>query len=160
MQPATTSVRIQRPHGDVQELLLDLSTHARFLDHLVTDWTPTSDSSRGVGATATMRWRDQARHGEIAIVVTEVTPERIVEETSGGRGMKRRMRVTYAIEPVSDSATQVTTSLELLEGSAVDRASWPLTKTHLERAYAQAMLRLKAMLEAAPHRPPTTPPSP
>ena len=34
---------------------------------------------------------------EIAIVVTEVTPERIVEETSGGRGMKRRMRVTYQI---------------------------------------------------------------
>ena len=159
MQPATTSVRIQCPHGPVQELLLDLSSHAQFLDHLVTDWTPTSESSRGVGATATMRWRDQNRHGEIAIVVTEVTPERIVEETSGGRGMKRRMRVTYDIEPVSDSATQVTSTLEMLEGSAVDRAIWPLTKTHLERAYAQALLRLKAMLEGAPDRPPATPPS-
>ena len=116
MQPATTSVRIQRPHGDVQQLLGDLSSHAEFLDHLVTDWTPTSDSSRGVGATATMRWRDQYRHGEIAIVVTEVTPERIVEETSGGRGMKRRMRVTYAIEPVSDSATQVIASLAAARG--------------------------------------------
>ena len=158
MQPATTSVRIHRPHGAVQELLLDLSSHAKFLDHLVTDWTPTSESSRGVGATATMRWRDQNRHGEIAIVVTEVTPERIVEETSGGRGMKRRMRVTYAIEPVSDNATQVTASLELLEGSAVDRATWPLTKTHLERAYAQALLRLKAMLESRPGPAAATPP--
>jgi hypothetical protein len=154
MQPATTSVRIQRPHGDVQELLLDLSSHAQFLDHLVTGWTPTSDSSRGVGASATLRWKDHGRHGEIAIVVTEVAPDRIVEETRGGRGMKRRMRVTYAIEPVGDGATQVTTTLELLEGSAVDRATWPLTKTHLERAYAQAMLRLKKLLEGAPDRPP------
>jgi len=123
MQPATVSVRIQRPHGVVHEMLLDLDGHAEFLDHLVTAWTPTSDGSRGVGASATMRWKDHSRHGEIAIEVTEVAPGRIVEVTRGGRGMRRRMRVTYAIEPVADAATQVTTTLELLEGSALDLAA-------------------------------------
>jgi hypothetical protein len=149
MQPATVSVRIQRPQAAVQHLLLDLDSHAEFLDHLVTDWTPTSESSRGVGASARMRWKDHGRHGEIAIAVTEVTADRIVEVTRGGRAMKRRMQVTYAIEPVGDSATQVSTTLELLQGSALDRAIWPLTRTHLERAYAQAMLRLKATLEGS-----------
>jgi len=152
MHPAQASVRILRPHGEVAQRLADLSSHAEILDHLVTDWTPTSASSRGVGASATMRWKDGARQGEIAIVVTHVEPDRIVEETRGGRGMRRRMQVTYAMQAVSDDATQVTATLELLEGSALDRATWPLTRTHLERAYAQAMLRLKAMLEGQPPR--------
>lgn len=150
MQPATASVRIQRPHTEAHAMLADLSSHAEFLDHMVTGWTATSESSRGIGASATMSWKDGAGHGEIAITVVEVAPGRIVEETRGGRGMRRRMVVTHAVEAVSDAATQVTTTLELLEGSAVDRATWPLTRTHLERAYGQAMLRLKGMLEGEP----------
>jgi hypothetical protein len=147
MQPATASVRIMRPRAVVYELLADISRHTEFLDHLVVDWTVTSDEPRGVGASAQLRWKD--RHGprEIAIVVTEVTPERIVEESRGGRGMRRRMRLTYAVDEASDAATQVTVTLELLEGSIVDRATWPLTRTHLERRYGQAMLRLKRILE-------------
>jgi hypothetical protein len=147
MQPATASVRIMRPRAVVHEMLADISRHAEFLDHLVVDWTLTSDEPRGVGASARQRWKDRGGPREIAIVVTEVTPERIVEESRGGRGMRRRLRLTYAVDEVADAATQVTVGLELLDGSIVDRATWPLTRTHLERVYQQAMLRLKGILE-------------
>jgi hypothetical protein len=150
MQPATASVRIMRPRAVVHELLADISRQAEFLDHLVVDWTVTSDEPRGVGASARLRWKDRDGPREIAIVVTEVTPERIVQESRGGRGMRRRMRLTHTIDAVSDAATQVTAALELLEGSIVDRVSWPLTRTHLERRYGQAMLRLKGILERDP----------
>jgi hypothetical protein len=41
-------------------------------------------------------------------------------------------------------------AIELRECSRLDRLSWPLMCTHLERQYGQAMLRLKSLLEREP----------
>ena len=151
MEPATASVRIRRPRAAVHDLLADLSRHAEYLDHFLVDWTPASDEPRGAGAAARLRAKGGGGHDEIELLVTEVTPHRIVEEARGGRGMRRHMRLTYALSDVSEGrATQVTFMLELLAGSLVDRATWTVTRSHLERQYGQAMLRLKGLLEAEP----------
>ena len=60
------------------------------------------------------------------------------------------MRLVYAFDDVADGATQVTFTLALLKGSIVDQATWALPRSHLERQYAQAMLRLKGLLEGDP----------
>ena len=44
----------------------------------------------------------------------------------------------------------MTFTLELLKGSIVDQVTWALPRSHLERQYAQAMLRLKGLLEGDP----------
>ena len=62
--------------------------------------------------------------------------------------MRRLWRLAYAFEEVSADATQVAFTLELLECSTLDRATWPLTRSHLDRQYARAMLRMKALLKA------------
>ncbi|MEA2217742.1 MAG: hypothetical protein QOJ35_368 [Solirubrobacteraceae bacterium] len=147
MQPATAAVRIRRPRVAVHALLCDLSRRPAYLDHFLVDWTPVGDDQRAAGAAWRLRAKGGGGHDAIDLVVTEVTPERIVEEARGGRGMRRHMRLTYALSDVSRGATQVTFTLELLAGSLVDRATWNVTRSHLERQYAQAMLRLKGLLE-------------
>ena len=148
-QPATASVQIKRPLPVVHALLSDLSRHESYLDHFLVDWTLTSDDPSGPGAAARLRAAGGGAHDVVEIEMTEVGEERIVEMARGGRGLRRRMRLTYVLTEVSGGATQVEFELELLAGSAIDRATWSLTRTHLERQYARGMLRLKGLLEAA-----------
>jgi uncharacterized protein YndB with AHSA1/START domain len=147
--PVTATVRIKRPRADVHALLSDLSRHEAYLDHFLVDWTMTSEAPSGPGAAARVRAAGGGGHAAIEVVVIEVADDRIVEQTLGGRGMRRRMRLVYALADVANGATQVELTLELLAGSALDRATWSITRTHLERQYGQGMLRLKGLLEAA-----------
>lgn len=150
MRPATASVRIKRPRADVHALLVDLSRHPEYVDHFLVDWTITSDDSRGPGATARLRAKGGGGDDEIAIEITSADAGAIVIESRSGRRGRRRMRLVYALADVADGATQVTFTLELLEGSIVDQATWSLPRAHLERQYGQAMLRLKGLLEGPP----------
>ena len=150
MQPATASVRIKRPRADVHALLADLARHREYLDHFLVDWTITSDGSRGVGATGTVRAKGGGSDDEIAFAVTAAGDEAIVIESRSGRRQRRRMRLVYALADVSEGVTQVSFTLELLEGSIVDQVTWSLPRAHLERQYGQAMLRLKGLLEGEP----------
>jgi len=150
LQPATASVRVRRPRAAVAELLADLARRPQFLDHFLVDWEVDVERSRGAGAQARLRAKGGGGDDRIELVVDDVTPERIVEHARSGRRLRRRWRLTYALEEVSANATQVRFELELLDGSIVDRATWSLTRTHLQRQYAQGMLRLKGVLEGDP----------
>jgi hypothetical protein len=150
MEPATASVRIKRPRAEVQTLLADLSRHQEYLDHFLIDWTITSDDSRGPGAMARLRAKGGGGDDGIEIEITSAEADEIVIETRSGRRGKRRMRLVYALADVAEGVTQVTFTLELLGGSIVDQATWPLPRAHLERQYGQAMLRLKSVLEGPP----------
>jgi hypothetical protein len=150
MEPATASVRIKRPRAEVSALIADLSRHPEFVDHFLVDWTLTSDDSRGAGATAMLRAKGGGGADEIEIEIASASPDAIVIESRSGRRRKRRMRLVYALADVAEGVTQVTFTLELLGGSIVDQATWPLPRAHLERQYGQAMLRLKGLLEGAP----------
>lgn len=86
-------------------------------------------------------------------MIVEDTPQRIAEDARGGRGGRRLWRLTYDLAEVSADATQVQFAIELRESSRLDRLSWPLMCTHLQRQYGQALLRLKGLLEAQPGPP-------
>jgi hypothetical protein len=157
MDPATASVRIKRPRAEVHALLADLSRHEAYVDHFLADWTITSDDPRGPGATARLRAKGGGGDDHIVATITAAGADAIVIETRSGRRGRRRMRLVYALADVAEGVTQVTFTLELLEGSIVDQATWPLPRAHLERQYGQAMLRLKGLLEGgagAPKAPP------
>jgi hypothetical protein len=149
LEPVTASVRVRRPRAAVHELLSDLERRPLFLDHFLVEWA-FEGQTRGAGAVARLRAKGGGGDDRIEIVVEQQTPERIVEHARSGRRMRRRWRLTYALEEVSEQATQVSFTLELLEGSRLDRATWRVTRGHLERQYAQAMLRLKGVLEGDP----------
>jgi len=153
MQPATASVRIRRPRAAVHDLLCDLSRHEEYLDHFLVDWAMTSEQTRGAGATGRLRAKGGGSDDEIDIAITDVTPDAIVLESRSGRRDARRMRLVYALDEVSADTTQVSFTLELTAGSVIDRAMWSLPRSHLERQYSQAMLRLKGLLESDPRAP-------
>ncbi|MEY2441543.1 MAG: hypothetical protein QOJ46_969 [bacterium] len=150
MEPATASVRIKRPRAEVQALIADLSRHQEYLDHFLVDWTIASEDSRGAGAVARLRAKGGGGDDAIEIEIASASADAIVIETRSGRRGRRRMRLQYALADVAEAVTQVTFTLELLEGSIIDQATWPLPRAHLERQYGQAMLRLKGLLEGAP----------
>ena len=150
MQPATASVRIRRPRAAVHELLADLARHEEFLDHFLVDWTMTSESTRGPGATGRVCARGGGSDAEIELEMTSVSDDAIVVHSRSGRRGRRRMRLDYVLEQVSEDTTQVNFTLHLVAGSVVDRVTWSLPRSHLERQYSQAMLRLKGLLEGDP----------
>src|ERR1044072_4605139 len=150
MHPATAAVRIKRPRAAVHALLADLSRHREYLDHFLVDWTTTSESSRGLGATGRVRAKGGGSDDEIEFEITSVTGGEIVIESRSGRRAGRRMRLVYALDEVDDDTTQGRLTLELTAGSVIDKVTWSLPRSHLERQYAQAMLRLKGLLEGDP----------
>ena len=153
MLPVTASVRVKRPRAAVRELVADLSRRPEYLDHFLVDWTITSDTPRGAGASARLEAKGGGEGATLEVAITEVTPERIVERVRSGRRLRRRWHLVYAFDEVAAGVTQLSFELELVECSLLDRATWPLTRSHLERQYGGAMLRLKALLEGAPRAP-------
>ena len=150
MEPVTASVRIRRPRAAVQALVADLSRRPEYLDHFLVDWTITSESPRGAGAAGRLRAKGGGSDADLEIEMADVTPERIVEHVRSGRRGRRQWLLVYAFEEVSADVTQVTFTLELVQCSVIDSVTWPLTRSHLERQYAQGMLRLKGLLEGSP----------
>ncbi|HEV7808571.1 MAG TPA: SRPBCC family protein [Solirubrobacteraceae bacterium] len=144
MRSATASVRIQRPRAAVHLLLVDLARREEFLDHFLGDWTVTSADARGTGATARLRAKGGGSGDELDTAIVEVSPQHVAEEARGGR---RCWRLRYELDEVGDTATQVRFTIELVACSLLDRAAWPLMRSHLERQYGQALLRLKGVLE-------------
>ncbi len=155
MKPATATVRIKRPPAQVRAVIADLARHQEYLDHFLVDWEITSATSRGAGATARTRAKGGGSDDIIEAAITSATDDEIVLESRSGRNGSRRMRFVYALgEPdppdPPGTATQVNFTLELLQGSIIDQATWALPRAHLERMYGQALLRLKGLVEGDP----------
>ena len=156
MKPATATVRIKRPPAQVLEVIGDIARHQEYLDHFLVDWEITSATSRGAGASARTRAKGGGSDDIIEASITVATDDEIVLESRSGRNGSRRMRLVYALgepDPPSDppgTATQVKFTLELLQGSIIDQATWALPRAHLERMYGQALLRLKGLVEGEP----------
>jgi hypothetical protein len=150
MRRATASVRIQRPRAAVHALLADIARRPEYLDHFLEDWTVTSAGSRGVGASARLHAKGGGADGALELEIVEVAPQLIEESARGGRAGRRLWRLTYELAELPGDATQVRFAVELRECSWLDRLAWRSMRTHLERQYGQAMLRLKGVLEREP----------
>jgi Polyketide cyclase / dehydrase and lipid transport len=145
MRRATATVRIRRPRAAVNAVLVDLTRRSEFLDHFLTDWSVTSAEACGPGASARLRATGGGSGDELELQILDVSPQRIVEEARGGR---RHWHLRYELDEVTDAVTQVRFTAELVACSPLDRMAWPLMRSHLERQYGQALLRLKGVLES------------
>ncbi|MEY2513207.1 MAG: hypothetical protein QOJ89_565 [bacterium] len=150
MRRAMASVRIQRPRAAVHAMLCDVTRRPEYLDHFLEDWTTTSPATSGVGASARLHAKGGGADGALELAIVEVTPRLIAESARGGRAGRRRWRLTYELDELPGDATQVRFAVELVECSWLDRLAWRSMRTHLERQYGQAMLRLKGVLEREP----------
>jgi hypothetical protein len=149
MRSATASVRIQRPRAIVHARLGDVARRPEFVDHFLADWTVTHPGdATGAGARVRLRAKGGGADDELELEIVEVTPSRIAETARGGKGGQRLWRLSYDLEELSGGATQVHFCVELQQCSTLDRLSWPLMRSHLERQYGQALLRLKRLLES------------
>jgi hypothetical protein len=148
MKPYTVSVSttVERPIGDVHELLDDLSAHERWTDHFLVDWELVGDP-RGVGAKARFRAKGAGPNAGGEIEVIESTPTKIVEQGRGGKGLERRTRGIYALEPTAGGGTAITFTNEVFPTSRIDALGAPLAKAYLKRNNAKAMERLRGILD-------------
>jgi carbon monoxide dehydrogenase subunit G len=107
----------------------------------------TREDTRGAGASVRLK-TTIGPHRDSEIRVIESTPQRIVEEGRGGKGMESRTRGTYTLAPAPGGGTEVTFTLELEPGSFAERLGAPVARSYLRKQNARAMERLKELLEA------------
>jgi hypothetical protein len=120
----TSTIDVDRPVGEVHDLLDALGAHRAFTDHYITDWE-LSGPDRGVGATARLK----VKGGRSEITVVESTPTRIVEHGRGGPRGRFHTTGTYELAPRGEDGTHITFT------NTID------APTALERVVARAALR-------------------
>ena len=154
MKPVTVTTSVALPIEQVFDHIDDLDNHRTFVDHFMTEWTPTSESSVGVGASVKVKVKNGGRHpwSEIEVLESE-RPHRTVEEGRGGKDGRRHTRGTYVLSEGAGGGTAVAFTLELLEPTTRgERIQMALGgRAYLKRLNAKALARCKAQMEGA-HR--------
>src|SRR3954447_8893932 len=148
MQSVTVSTVVRRPREEVFDYLDDLARHEAFTNHFLVDWSLANGHSSGVGAVARMRAKGAGRHPWITIEVVEsVRPERTVEHGRGGKAGRRRTRGIYELAEEPDGGNRVCFTNEFEPASLAERLQAPLARGYLRRQNAQALERLRLILE-------------
>lgn len=150
MDPFTVSTTISRPREEVFEYLADISNHAEFTDHYLTDWHLTREDPYGRGAGA--RFRVNAplnRFSWADVTLSDVeAPHRIVERGRGGKYNRIRRLGVYTLSPGSAGTTRVEYTLETVPALLSDRVMEVLGgRSWNRRQAAKAMRRLRTILE-------------
>jgi hypothetical protein len=147
VKPVTVSVEVPNSAQEVYEFLDVLGNHESFMDHFMVDWE-LSGPKRGVGAKANVRIKATAEKDWTDVEIVEADAgRRLVEETVGGSGGKRRTRGTYLLEPLSDGGgTKISFELEMVAMPTGERLMGPLNRAYVKRVNRKAMRRLKERL--------------
>jgi Polyketide cyclase / dehydrase and lipid transport len=141
VKPVTTSVEVPNSTQQVYEFLEVLGNHEAFMDHFMVDWQ-LSGPKRGVGAKANVRVKATAEKDWTDVEIIEADAgRRLVEQTLGGSGAKRRTRGTYLLEALPDGGTRITFELEMLEMPSGERLMGPLNRAYVKRVNRKAMKR-------------------
>ena len=123
-----------------------LGNHERFMDHFMVDWE-LSGPRKGVGAKANVRVKATAEKDWTDVEIVEADANRrLVEETIGGSGGKRRTRGTYLLEPLPAGGTRISFELEFLEMPRGERLMGPLQRAYVRRVNGKGMKRLAGAL--------------
>ena len=147
MKPFSVSVSttVERPIGDVHQLLDDLAAHERWTDHYLVDWEVIGDP-HGVGAKARLRAKGTGQKAKSEIEVIEATPTRIVEQGTVVGSADVRTRGIYELAP-ANGGTRITFTNEIFPSTRFEAMSAPLAKAYLKRNNAKAMERLRGILD-------------
>ena len=148
MKPVTVSVEVPSSTHQVYEFLEVLSNHETFMDHFMLDWQ-LSGPKRGVGSKANVRVKATAEKDWTDVEIVEAdSGRRLVEETIGGPGAKRRTRGTYLLEALPDGGTRIGFELEFLEMPRAESLMGPLNRAYVKRVNRKAMKRLAKQLSS------------
>jgi hypothetical protein len=147
VKPVTVSVEVPNSTHQVYEFLEVLGNHESFMDHFMVDWQ-LSGPERGVGAKANVRVKTTVEKDWTDVEIVEADAgRRLVEETIGGPGAKRRTRGTYLLEALpDDGGTRISFELEMVEMPRSERLMGPLNRAYVKRVNRKAMKRLKERL--------------
>jgi hypothetical protein len=100
-----------------------------------------------VGAKANVRVKATAEKDWTDVEIVEADADRrLVEETIGGSGGKRRTRGTYLLEPLPAGGTRISFELEFLEMPRGERLMGPLNRAYVRRVNGKGMKRLAEAL--------------
>jgi Polyketide cyclase / dehydrase and lipid transport len=148
VKSVTVSVEVRNSTHQVYEFLDVLGNHESFMDHFMVDWK-LSGPRRGIGAKANVRVKATAEKDWTDVEIVEAdSGRRLVEETTGGPGAKRRTRGTYLLEALPDGGTRITFKLEFLEMPKSERLMGPLQRSYVRRVNRKGMKRLADQLAA------------
>jgi hypothetical protein len=148
VKPVTVSIDVPTSQHRVYEFLEVLGNHEQFMDHFMVDWQLSGPSS-GVGAKANVRVKATAEKDWTDVEIVEADADRrLVEQTTGGSGGKRRTRGTYLLEGLPDGGTRINFELEFLELPRGDRMMGPLNRAYVKRVNRKAMKRLAERLSS------------
>jgi hypothetical protein len=147
VKPVTVSVEVPNSAHQVYEFLEVLGNHESFMDHFMVDWQ-LSGPKRGVGAKANVRVKATGEKDWTDVEIVEADAgRRLVEETIGGSGGKRRTRGTYLLEALpGDAGTRISFELEMVEMPRSERLMGPLNRAYVKRINSKAMRRLEERL--------------
>jgi uncharacterized protein YndB with AHSA1/START domain len=146
VKAVTVSAEVPNPREQVYEYLEVLGNHERFMDHFMVDWK-LSGPRKGVGAKANVRVKATAEKDWTDVTVVEADPpHRLLEETVGGPGAKRRTRGTYTLEGLPGGGTRISFALEFVELPAGERLMGPLQRAYVRRVNRKGMKRLADQL--------------
>jgi len=150
MKPSTVSIDVPSPPHRVYEFLEELGNHESFMDHFMVDWE-LSGPRRGVGAKANVRVKATGEKDWTDVEIVEADADRrLVEETVGGSGGRRRTRGTYRLDQLADGGTRISFELEFLEMPRGERLMGPLNRAYVKRVNGKAMRRLAERLTTSP----------
>jgi uncharacterized protein YndB with AHSA1/START domain len=148
MASVTVSTHVDRSRADVFGYLDDLTRHEAFTDHFLVDWTISSPSSVGVGASARMRAKGAGRQPWLEITVVEsVRPQYTLEHGRGGKQGRLQTTGRYDLHEASGGGTTVSFTNTFAPAGLAERLQAPLARAYLRRQNARALARLKALLE-------------
>jgi ribosome-associated toxin RatA of RatAB toxin-antitoxin module len=146
VKPISSSIEVPSSTHDVYEFLDVLGNHQSFMDHFMVDWQ-LSGPKRGVGAKANVRVKAVGEKDRTDVEIVEAdSGRRLVEETVGGSGGKRRTRGTYHLEALPDGGTRITFELEFTGMPGGERLMGPLNRAYVKRVNRKAMRRLAERL--------------
>jgi uncharacterized membrane protein len=148
VKPVSVSIDVPNPPSEVYRFLEVLGNHERFMDHFMVDWQ-LSGPKRGVGSKANVRVKATAEKDWTDVQIVEADSDRrLVEETVGGSGGKRRTRGTYLLEELPGDGTRINFELEFVEMPTGERLMGPLNRAYVRRVNRKAMKRLAEQLAA------------
>jgi uncharacterized protein YndB with AHSA1/START domain len=153
MGPVSAEVEIDVSRERAFEAIADLALRPSFTDHFLFDFRLTRIDSTGVGAGARFRIALAPRQVWMDTAIVELRPpHRIVEQGRGGRGNRIPASTVWELVEGAGSLTRVRVVHWTKPSSPVDRALEALSGAapRQERAWRQALERLRDRLESAP----------
>ncbi len=157
MGPASAEIDIDVPRLRAFEAIADLARRPSFTDHFVSGFHLTRIESSGIGAGARFRFRLPPHSVWVDTAIVELEePHRVLEHGRGGRSNRVPTTTLWELREGPGALTTVRVSYWTEPTHPADKLSERLSgaSVRYERAWREALRRLREQLESEPSVPP------